>query len=174
MFSVELELLFDNPKWFLTHFTLYSPVQDIIWDTFYSIWKFLCRDDLINLREWSLIVRPVEERSVDECSLFRSPCEGGYRGVCSNHSRNNPLCLVSLSISSFQGSFPEYLFSTERIILIRYRLIVPKWTHARRKKLSPFSIRYHFLYDTRNKRFVFFFGILAVEDAVGSVAESST
>jgi hypothetical protein len=131
MFSVELEFLLDNPKWFPRDFTLYSPIEDIIWDIFYSIWKFLCRDDLLNLREWSLIVTPVESKT----QSFRL---------------------------------------LERIILIRDRLIVSKWTHRCRKEFSPFSIRYHLLYDTRDKRFIFFFRILLIEDAVGFIAESDT
>ncbi|USN57705.1 MAG: hypothetical protein H6767_04925 [Candidatus Peribacteria bacterium] len=34
MFTVELQFLLNDSKWFLRHFTLYRPIQDIIRDIF--------------------------------------------------------------------------------------------------------------------------------------------
>ena len=87
MFSVELQFLSDDTKWFLCYFTLYSPVKYIIWYIFYILWKFLCWDDFIYLREGSFIVRPVEPSSVEESfgcliSLSLRACHGSEYTPC--------------------------------------------------------------------------------------------
>ena len=80
MFSVELEFLSDDTKWFLCEFTLYSPIEYIIWYIFYILWKLLCRDDLVYLRKWWFVVRPVEARSVEEGFCFcRSVIASGMK-----------------------------------------------------------------------------------------------
>ena len=80
MFPVELEFLSDDTKWFLCEFTLYSPIEYIIWYIFYILWKLLCRDDLVYLRKWWFVVRPVEARSVEEGFCFcRSVIASGMK-----------------------------------------------------------------------------------------------
>jgi hypothetical protein len=59
MFSIKLQFLFDDTKWFPSDFTLYSPIKDIIWYLGYIIWEFLCRDNLVNLWEGRFVVGPV-------------------------------------------------------------------------------------------------------------------
>lgn len=138
MFSIELELLSDDAKWFPTHFTFYSPIEDIIRDIFYILRKPESRDDLLYSWKWSLIVTPVEERSMKEsfCGfLFLSfrTCYGIHvSGILDSCIRRN-----------------DYFLSCERIVFIRYRLIVAKRTHRSREEFSPFTIFHHLLYNLR-------------------------
>jgi hypothetical protein len=157
MFAIELEFLPDNPKWFLAHLTLYSPVQDIIWYSLYSIWEFTCWYNLRDSRKWGFIITPIEEWSVEECSVFLS-----FRACPGIH--------VSDTLDSCIRRNDR--FTSKRIVLICYRLIIPKWTQRGWKELSPLSVRYHLLYNTRNHLFIFFFGVLAIENAVGFIADS--
>ncbi|USN57711.1 MAG: hypothetical protein H6767_04960 [Candidatus Peribacteria bacterium] len=63
MFTVELEFLFDDSKWFLRDFTLYRPIQDIIRDIFYVLWKFICRNYFIYFGWWGFVGGPIKYRS---------------------------------------------------------------------------------------------------------------
>ena len=65
VFSIELQFLWNDSKWFPGYFTLYCPVQYIIWYTRYIIWKLQSWYDLLYLWEWWFIGRVVESSSKD-------------------------------------------------------------------------------------------------------------
>ena len=136
MLSVECEFLRDDSKWFLRDLTLYSPVQDIIRNFWNVVWEFIRWDDLLDFRKWRFVVTPVEERSIEKGILFRSPCEGRYKGVSFWDFWNNPLCPTGISPS--QGSISQDFLSRHRIILLCYRLIISEWTHGAREEFSSF------------------------------------
>ena len=59
--QLQFELLLDDAEWFLGNFTLDRPVENVIGDVFDVGWEFTCWDDLLDLREWGLVVGPVED-----------------------------------------------------------------------------------------------------------------
>jgi hypothetical protein len=164
VFPIELKFLFNDSKRFSAHFTLYCPVQDVVRDSLDRIWEFRCRNYLLYSREGRLIVRPVEYLPLDK----------GGRGDFALFSSRYQIPLSLRDIPLSQGGTPHHFFTTERIVLLCHCLIVPKRRKCRRKELSPFTKRNHFLYNPRNQFLIFFFGILFIEDAVGFVAETST
>ena len=54
--SVEIQLLFDDPKGLLRHFALDRPVEDVIGDLRNVIRKLVRRDDLFHFRKRSFVV----------------------------------------------------------------------------------------------------------------------
>ncbi len=60
VFAIEFELLLDDAKRFLGNLAFYRPVEDVIGDIGDILWKFVCGNNLLYLRERSLVVRPVE------------------------------------------------------------------------------------------------------------------
>lgn len=123
MFPVEIELLFSDPEWFLSHFAFYCPIQDIVRNGSSIIREFVCGDDFLDLWERWFVVGPAVE------TLQRN-------------------------------------ISAERIILHSHGLIISERRNGGGKEFSPFSRFHHMFYDSRNKRFVLFFGVLFVEDTV--------
>ena len=71
-------------------------------------------------------------------------------------------------------SFFEGFIFQERKLDHIHRLVVSEVTVSSRKELSPFPIIHHFFDDPRHKFFVFFFRILFIEDAVGSISKTDT
>lgn len=60
VFSVEFQFLFDDTIWLFGDFTLYSPIEYIIWYVHNVVGEFVCGDDLCYFRKWGFIVTPVE------------------------------------------------------------------------------------------------------------------
>ena len=69
VFSVELKFLRNDSEWFLGNLTLYSPVQYIIWDIGYVMWKLTSWNHFLNFWKRCFIVTPVE--SLFYCFFFR-------------------------------------------------------------------------------------------------------
>ena len=69
--------------------------------------------------------------------------------------------------------FEGFIFQERKLDHI-HRLVVSEVTVSSREEFSPFSIYFHFLDDFHYEFFVFFFCILFIEDAVGSIFESYT
>lgn len=70
-------------------------------------------------------------------------------------------------------AFSENLLPGERVVFLCHRLVVSEGRDRTREKFSPLARLFHMFDNARNESFVFFLGILLVENAVFLVAETN-
>ena len=98
MFPIELQFLSYDPKRTTCHLTLYCPVEYIIRNRVYSIWKLRCRDHLLYSREGCLVVRPVKNPTSYCLRLRQRKILLCYRLIVSKRTHRTRKELSPLSI----------------------------------------------------------------------------
>ncbi len=68
--------------------------------------------------------------------------------------------------------FGEGFFPGHGKILLRDGFVIPEWGNRGREEFAPFPSLFHMFDDLRNEFFVFFLGVLFIENAVLLVAEA--
>ncbi len=63
--SIEIKFLLGNAEWLLGCFTLYGPIEDIIWYLSNIFWKKWSLDDFFYFWKWRFVVWPVESSFFD-------------------------------------------------------------------------------------------------------------
>jgi hypothetical protein len=119
VFSVELELLLDDPVGLLGNFAFYRPVEDVVGDVFYFLGEFGCRNDLVDLRERRFVVGPVE--SLFESFFFRERevlLSNGFVVAEGRDARREEFSPLPCFLHVLYDPRDEYFVLVPRILLV--------------------------------------------------------